>query len=67
MVYHGVLFITLSRKNGTVIVCKEVAKMEKMNYVEPTMEVIVFETEDVIVTSGIMEFSDGIELPDHAW
>lgn len=41
--------------------------MEKMNYVEPTMEVIVFETEDVIVTSGIMEFSDGIELPDHAW
>lgn len=33
--------------------------MEKMNYIEPEMEVIVFETEDVIVTSG-----NGIELPD---
>ena len=41
--------------------------MEKINYVEPTMEVIIFETEDVIVTSGVMGISDGIELPDHAW
>ena len=34
--------------------------MEKINYVEPEMEVVLFETEDVIVTSGI-------ELPDHEW
>ena len=39
---------------------QEVNRMEKMNYIEPEMEVVLFETEDVIVTSGI-------ELPDHEW
>ena len=40
--------------------------MEKINYIEPEMEVILFETEDVITTSGVGSM-DGIELPDHEW
>ena len=39
-------------------------KMEKLDYIEPNMEVILFETEDIIVTSSA---TFGIELPDHAW
>ena len=44
----------------------EVSKVEKMNYIEPEMEVILFETEDIIVTSGNSS-TGGIELPDHYW
>ncbi len=36
--------------------------MERMEYIEPQLEVIEFENEDIIITSG------GIELPDDpAW
>ena len=41
--------------------------MEKINYIEPEMEVILFETEDVITTSGVGSMDGGIELPDHEW
>ena len=35
--------------------------MEKMKYIEPEMDVIVFENEDIITTSGGNGF---IETPD---
>ena len=35
--------------------------MENQKYIEPEMEVIMFDTQDVITTSG------GIELPDDEW
>ena len=41
--------------------------MKRMNYETPTMEVVKFETEDVIITSGHHGYIDpdqeGIELP----
>lgn len=35
--------------------------MENQKYIEPEMEVTIFDTKDVITTSG------GIELPDDEW
>ena len=38
--------------------------MEKEKYLEPEMEVVAFETEDVIITSDPSNQGGAIELPD---
>lgn len=43
--------------------------MGKLQYVEPEMEITLFDSEDVITTSGIELPDDewGIELPEDEW
>ena len=40
---------------------ERIVKMEEKSYVEPEMEVTMFDSNDVITTSG------GIVLPDDDW
>ncbi len=44
--------------NYTIIMLERMMKKMKKEYVEPEMEIIEFETEDIITTSG------GIGLPE---
>lgn len=43
--------------------------MKEKKYVEPEMEVTMFDSEDVITTSGgvIVDPNTGITLPDDNW
>ena len=41
--------------------------MEIKKYIDPEMEVTMFEQEDVITTSGGGPFTPGIQLPDDEW
>ena len=39
----------------------------KKTFEQPQMEVLIFEIEDVIMTSSTGNGLPGIELPDHEW